>query len=258
MPSESEIAAAKENPPSTHDLRAALYDIREAQRLAWGVRVLHSADQHDSTVSDALVSNELISVDSQESPAGLQMPGGVGLLYQAARFLQLRGGIVHVLGMESPGMDLEWITPTGGRAAIERKDRAFFQAITRKDEVSIERFFKDRLIKAAENLPMKPGVARIISVGYSADVKQAATLQHKFRALFSSVGRGMRRDILPDGAYGAFIGYDLVGSHEIAVDKGIFLEVSHEGYRLRPEFSRVRDDFKKVYGSRAPKQKRYR
>ncbi|MEW5740443.1 MAG: hypothetical protein AB1938_16055 [Myxococcota bacterium] len=224
--------------------RVGLYDFREALKLAWSLGVLH-ATRHRVTISKNAIEDLL---ESDNSTTDLPMPSGTGTLYQAARLLQAGGGSIEVFGRESKGRDMLWRPAGGGRASIERKDRAFFQTF---DPSKADRFFKDKLVEASEGLP-EDGSARIVSIGYSTTITEAAQLQATFKERILKFVRGSPAKVWPDAAYGAFVGYEVRNGVEDAVDKGIFVPLMRKGFRQRDAFTAVAAAFKKAYPVRSP------
>ncbi|MBI3183141.1 MAG: hypothetical protein HYZ28_13470 [Myxococcales bacterium] len=231
-------------PPNAAQLqRVGLYDFREAVKLAWSIAVLH-ASRHEATIASSVI-EDLLEADN--SATDLPMPSGTGTLYQAARLLQSAGGSIKIFGRETKGRDMLWMPVGGGHASIERKDRAFFQTF---DGSKADRFFKDKLIEASEGLP-DDGSARIVSIGYSTTVREAAELQATFKERLLRFVRGSPPKVWPDAAYGAFVGYEVRDGVEEAVDKGIFVPIIRDGFRQRPEFLVVQPAFKRAYAVRS-------
>lgn len=220
-------------------IRAAMFDIRESLKLAWSLAVLHA---RNAEISSGAFEDLLLS-DWVARQNDVPMPQGTATFYQAARLMQAAGGQVQVFGSESKGRDILWRTKGGATASIERKDRAFFHTY---DSSKTDGFMKTKFIEASEGLPTD-GSARIVAIGFSTTVIEAAQLQVTFKERLLRLLGGLPHSAWPDAAYGAFVGYELRGEHEEAVDSGIFVPLGRNGFRARRAFSSVEADFKKVY-----------
>ena len=137
-------------------------------RLAWAILALCGRGSLEQ-VDASFITDELLGEDSKERNIARKLPGGIGTLVFAGRLVQAGGGRLRISGRKVVGYDIRWRTAGGDTVLVERKDRSY--------EAGLADTAKKRATRVIEevnraHIPVEPGAARILVVGFQHLVKQ--------------------------------------------------------------------------------------
>ena len=151
------------------------YDLIEARRLAWSLRVLLAPGRSEPFFDASFVTKQLMGEDNREPDKGLRMPLGTGSLFLAARLQQVAPGFLHFFGNQSAGVDVEYLADpqhNRGRVFIEQKERAYFKSRVRHPQSLVEDI-RSKITAGARGLAIATQgtpAGRVVLIGVSPDI----------------------------------------------------------------------------------------
>jgi hypothetical protein len=196
-----------------------LHLVAHFARLAWSITALCALDSLEH-VDGSFFADDLLGADNRQPDVDRKLPGGVGTLYLAAKFVQggratgSGGGLVWISGKAKQGYDFRWETPARDVVLVERKDRSYEAGLADTPEWRTSKVI-DETRKA--HIPREAGALRILAVGFQHLVRESEieTMDRSYQAaLDRAFPRASRSPDLPNIVIVEHLGFEPVTGGE--------------------------------------------